>query len=257
LKLYARDAPITEKILGVMESVHRKGDGIMKKFLSLLLTGAMLISLTVVKAEEAKTKEIKNIIYMIPDGGGMVPLELASEVKKAGGLNKEEFPYVTNTSEGQAQLLDYLAGAITTYSADAEVTDSAATGTALSTGVKTNNGYIGVDAELKTHATILEMCQLAGKASGMVSTYDWANATPAAFSSHDNSRSNNGMISEQVINQAIDVVLGVGFEMSGGVEISEAKKRGYNIINNRTELRNIKKVIKYGEILKAGNFRLI
>ena len=224
----------------------------MKKILSLLIACVMLTGLTVVRAEDTR---IKNIIYMIPDGGGMAPLELANAVKNAGGLNSQgKYPYASKTTEGDANLYDYLAGAVTTYSADAEVTDSAAAGTALSTGIKTKNGYIGVDENLKPQATILEMCQLAGKATGMVTTYDWANATPAAFSSHDNSRSNNGMIAEQVVNQKIDVVLGVGFDMSGGVEVSDAKNRGYNIINNRTELENVKKGDKIWGNLESREF---
>lgn len=192
-------------------------------------------------ADGSNTPVIKNIIYMIPDGGGMVPLELSDAVKRAGGLNDtEQYPYVTKTTGEAVYLMDYLVGAITTYSADAAITDSAAAGTALSSGIKTNNGNIGVDAELKPHATILEISQLLGKATGMVSTYDWANATPAAFSAHDNSRSNNGIISEQVVNQGIDVVLGVGFDMSGWKDIREAEKRGYDIIDNREELANVK-----------------
>ena len=214
----------------------------MKRIISLILACVIITGFITVSADDMPNSRIKNIIYMIPDGGGMVPLQLANAVKNSGGLNNtEKYPYVTKTSQGDVHLLEYLVGAITTHSADAEITDSAAAGTALSSGIKTKNGYIGVDEKLKPHATILEMCQLAGKATGMVTTYDWANATPASFSAHDNSRSNNGMISEQVVNQSIDVVLGVGFDMSGGPDISEAKKRGYDIINNRTDLASVKK----------------
>jgi len=214
----------------------------MKKVLSVILAVVLVMGIFPIAYAEAQQNQIKNIIYMIPDGGGMVPLELASAVKEAGGLNNaEKYPYVTKTTEGKANLLEYLVGAIKTYSADNEVTDSAAAGTALSSGYKTKNGYVGVDKSLRPHATILEACQLMGKATGMVTTYDWANATPASFSSHDNSRSNNGTISEQVVNQKIDVVLGVGFDMSGWSDISEAEKRNYKIINNREDLQNVKK----------------
>ena len=214
----------------------------MKKVLSVIIALMLVAGMIPTAFAQENQTQIKNIIYMIPDGGGMVPLELASAVKEAGGLtNKEKFPYVTRVTQGKANLLDYLVGAIKTNSEDSAVTDSAAAGTALSSGYKTKNGYIGVDSSLKPHATILEMCQLMGKATGMVSTYDWANATPASFSSHDNSRSNNGAISEQVANQKIDVVLGVGFDMSGWSDISEAEKRGYDIINTRADLQNVKK----------------
>ena len=42
----------------------------------------------------------------------------------------------------------------------------------------------------------------------MVVTYEWTNATPATFSAHDISRKNAEIISEQIVNQGIDVVLG-------------------------------------------------
>ena len=189
----------------------------------------------------SEEKQIQNIIYMIPAGGGMGPYYLAEAVKKAGGYDdKESYPYVTQTGQGDLYMSEYLCGAITTYSADNEVTDSAAAGTALSTGFKTNNGYIGILPSYAPTATILEASELLGKSTGMVTTYDWANATPAAFSAHDISRSNNLVISEQVINQDIDVVLGVGFGAAfAGVE--EAEKRGYDIINNRSDLQAVKK----------------
>ena len=203
-----------------------------------VLSGAF-VSLPV--SVHADAPVIKNIIYMIPDGGGMSPYYLADAVKEAGGYdNKEIYPYVTQTGAGHLHLNDHLRGAITTYSASSEVTDSAAAGTALAAGYKTNNGYIGITPEHKPVASILEACQLMDKATGMVLTYDWANATPAAFSAHDISRSNGAVLSEQITNQDIDVVLGVGFYMAYS-DISEAEKRGYDIINDRAELDKVKK----------------
>ena len=216
----------------------------MSKKLTAILLGISLIcsTLTAVSAaEKSENKQIKNVIYMIPDGGGMVPVYLAEAVKQAGGYdNKEIYPYVTETGQGSLHLSEQLCGAITTYSANSEVTDSAAAGTALAAGYKTNNGYIGILPSYAPVASILEACQMLGKSTGMVTTYDWANATPAAFSSHDISRSNNIIVSEQVVNQDIDVVLGVGFDLAfAGVE--EAEKRGYDIIDNRAELSAVKK----------------
>ena len=59
-----------------------------KKLLALLLTLMMIVSMftvtaTTVSAEN--TGKIKNIIYMIPDGGGMTPYNLAAALKEAGG----------------------------------------------------------------------------------------------------------------------------------------------------------------------------
>ncbi len=192
-------------------------------------------------AKENETK-IKNIIYMIPDGGGTVPFQLANYVNEQGGLyGNEKYPNVSQTVPGSLKILDYVVAGVTTYSANAEITDSAAAGTTLSSGYKTNQGYLGLDTDKKPHASILEVCKGLGKKTGMVTTYDWSNATPAAFSAHDISRSNNAMLSEQTVNKGLDVVLGIGFGASGWGSIKEAEVRGYNIINNKSDLANVKK----------------
>ena len=58
----------------------------MRKLLALLLTLMMLMTsfaMTATVASAAET-QIKNIIYMIPDGGGMDSFWLADAVKAAG-----------------------------------------------------------------------------------------------------------------------------------------------------------------------------
>ncbi len=75
-----------------------------------------------------------------------------------------------------------------TGSADSSITDSAAAGTALSTGVKTNNGMISIDPYSNTLTTILEHAQARGMAVGLVTTVQMAHATPAVFASHVPSR---------------------------------------------------------------------
>ena len=225
-----------------------------KKLMSVLLSISMLCGITAtVSAGNEEAPQIKNVIYMIPDGGGMAPYYLTEAVKQAGGYdNKEIYPYVTQTGQGDLYLSEQLCGAITTYSADNAVTDSAAAGTALATGYKTNNGYIGITPTYKPVSSILEACQLLGKSTGMVTTYDWSNATPATFSSHNISRSNGIEISEQIVNQKIDVVLGVGFDLAfAGKE--EAEKRGYDIINDRADLKSVKKGDKiWGNLEQKG-----
>ena len=119
-----------------------------KKIISLLVIIGCVFSCVGGFAAQNEKHEIKNIIYMIPDGGGMSPFYLADAVKTAGGLDdKEIYPYVTQTGQGHLRMLDCLVGAITTYCADAEITDSGAAGTALSTGYKSNKGYIGLDKD--------------------------------------------------------------------------------------------------------------
>ena len=194
-------------------------------------------------ASASETPSVKNIIYMIPDGGAMAPFYLADAVKKAGGFDKAKFPYVTPVEQGEMYLKNYLVGAEKTYSANADVTDSAAAGTALSSGYKTNNGYVGITSDKKPRATILEACQDMGKNTGMVVTYEWTNATPASFSAHDISRTNMTTMSEQIINQGIDVVLGnthSAFSNQEWFTDNALSDRGYKVIKDRNALNKVK-----------------
>ena len=110
----------------------------MRKLLSLLLTLMMLMTSFAITAtvSSAADGQIKNVIYMIPDGGGMDPFYLADAVKAAGGFNRSKFPYATQQTVTKMYLKDYLVAGETTHSANYAVTDSAAGGTALATGKK-------------------------------------------------------------------------------------------------------------------------
>lgn len=209
----------------------------------LVLSVIMTVFCTSFSPAVSAEQGIKNIIYMIPDGGGMAPFYLADAVKQAGGFDKEKFPNVTPVEKGEMYLKDYLVGAETTYSANSAVTDSAAAGTALSSGYKTNNGYVGIDPDKKPHANILEACQDMGKNTGMVVTYEWTNATPAAFSAHDISRTNMTTMSEQIVNSGIDVVFGnthSAFSDSEWFADGELSKRGYKVVKEKDALNSVK-----------------
>lgn len=167
-------------------------------------------------------------------------LQMLSEIK---GFDKTRFPNVTPVEPGEMYIKKYLVGAETTYSANNEVTDSAASGTALSSGYKTNNGHVGIDPQAKPHANILEACQYIGKNTGIVCTYEWTNATPTAFSTHDISRANMTVMSEQIVNQGIDVVLGnthTAFSDKKWFMDSALYERGYKIIKDKDSLKSVK-----------------
>ena len=67
-------------------------------------------------------------------------------------------------------------------------TDSAAGGTALSSGLKTINYYVGQDKNHQTVQSITELASTLGKSTAVMSTEDSTGATPAAFSAHANDR---------------------------------------------------------------------
>lgn len=80
---------------------------------------------------------------------------------------------------------------VRTASADNPVTDSAASATSYSCGIKTNNGYLGMDAEQSVCKTIAEAAEQQGKDVYILSSDNDTGATPSAFYAHVNSRYNN------------------------------------------------------------------
>ncbi len=142
----------------------------------------------------------KNVIYIQGDGMGIAHrefLRLAS-VGKTGELKMNQLP---------------VSGLVHTSSVDPDetVTDSAAAATAFATGVKSYNGAIGVDADGRPVATVLELAKRAGKATGLVTTSQVTDATPAAFAAHVRDRADQSTIAQQYLERTRpDVILGGG-----------------------------------------------
>lgn len=180
-------------------------------------------------------KKIKNIIYMIPDGGGFGLYDTASAVKQAGGFKQA---YGTKLTQNSMYMKDYLVGTVTTKSANNDVTDSAAAGTALATGHKTDNSYVGMTSGKKPVASILELAKMEGKATGVVVTKTIYDATPAVFASHVSDRADAENISKQMFSHNLDIVLGGG---TSKVSDNDAKNAGYTLIGNETDLENAAK----------------
>jgi alkaline phosphatase len=130
-----------------------------------------------------------------------------------------------------------------TGSADNAVTDSAAAGTAIATGVKTNNGMVSIDPYSRTLTTILEHAQARGMAVGLVTTVQMVDATPAVFASHVSHRSMMTEIASQVLDHRVDVLLGGGEdEFLPGTETGCYPEAG-----ERTDGRNL-----VGEAVAVG-----
>ena len=224
-----------------------------RKFLSLFLSMTLVLSMfsTIPCASAAENTEaaqtqsesqIKNFIFMIPDGGGDTLMDLANMVKIAGGFDKTKYPNATHTGTEPMTVLSYLAGYETTRSANSAVTDSAAGGTALSSGYKTNNGYVGIDTKKVPKATILEVAQSLGKATGIVSTAEWPHATPASYTAHAETREDYYNIYKQIENKELNVVLGAGYgavtEFEGAT-IQNAIDAGYKIIKTPEDAASV------------------
>ena len=151
---------------------------------------ALLLSLGVATAQE-----VKNIIYLIGDGMG---LSSVSMMMVESGYDVTIFDKAENVALQK------------TYSADNRVTDSAASGTALASGYKTNNTFVGCTPDGVAVESLMDVAKAQGKATGVVVTTYLQHATPAAFYAHTQNRHNYDVITEQLVESSLDVAIGGG-----------------------------------------------
>ncbi len=125
----------------------------------------------------------KNVILFVGDGMGVSTVtaarilegQLKGMLGEENNLSFDMFPYT---------------GMVKTYNVDAQTPDSAGTMTAMMSGVKSDAGVIGVDENVvrgdcasvtgNELVTALELAEIAGKSTGVVSTARITHATPAA-----------------------------------------------------------------------------
>ncbi len=174
-------------------------------------------------------KNPKNIILMIGDGMGLAHVYSAMTANR-GHLFLENFKNI---------------GFSKTYSSDDYITDSAAGATALSAGIKTYNGAIGVDPDKKPVIGIRELAERKGLKTGLVSTSAITHATPACFIAHTDSRGNYEEIAAQFMTTNIDVFIGGGvnnFEKrkDGRNLTTELKAKGYQVLYKMSEIQKVK-----------------
>lgn len=168
----------------------------------------------------------KNVILLIGDGMGLGQMEIASlfEHGKEGRLFLQTLPYTA---------------LVKTYSANNIVTDSAAGGTAIAIGKKTNNGMIGMTKDGKDSPSILDVFKANGNKTAIVSTNSVTDATPASFTASVKDRwADQEEIARQQLKNNVDVIMGGGAMYFGKNRelIEEYKNRGYTFVTSDNEL---------------------
>ncbi|NRB38030.1 MAG: alkaline phosphatase [Pseudomonadales bacterium] len=125
----------------------------------------------------------KNVILFVGDGMGISTVTAARILAgQKQGLQGEEYQLSFEKFS--------FSGFSKTYNTDAQTPDSAGTMTALLSGVKTRMGVLGVNEDVvrgdcagvsgNEVLTALELAELAGKSTGIISTARITHATPAA-----------------------------------------------------------------------------
>jgi len=139
-------------------------------------------------------KSPKNIILLIGDGMGVSQIYAGLTANK-GHLELERCTFI---------------GFHKNQASDNYITDSAAGATAFATGKQTYNGAIGLDSLQMPSVSLLELAELKGLATGLVTTCDITDATPSSFIAHQKNRSMHEEIAKDFLQTDVDVVIGGG-----------------------------------------------
>jgi alkaline phosphatase len=197
-------------------------------------------------ATAAEIQPVKYVFLFIGDGMAPPQQQMAEEyVKKTAkenenrGLRINAMPYQATT---------------TTRSANAAVTESAAAGTAIACGVKTNNNVLGLDPKGERLESIAELAKKNGRKVGIISSVTINHATPAAFYAHNVSRNNEYEIGLDMIKSGFDYFGGGGIaqhDRKGTSIYTLAQEAGYTVCRTEDEIKALKPGV--GKVIALGS----
>lgn len=223
--------------------------------------------------KKQSSQKVKNTVYFIGDGMGISTVTAArwhhSQKREISGSRNQLLSWEKWPNIGLAR----------TYSVDAITPDSAGTGTALLSGVKTSSRVLGADINTKRQdcstvndGKVDSIAQLAlkeGKSVGFITTSRITDATPAAFYSHIAFREWEGWapapckdIATQLIEGSVGkqmrVILGGGrknFIPKDTYDEEDTKEKSTR--KDAKDLRNIWKAMRKNEGLKDEQFSYV
>lgn len=178
----------------------------MIKLKKIIISSAFLMGISTLNAQNSP----KYIFYFIGDGMGMGHV-----------LATQTYNRMILENENPLLMMQFpVAGMLTTYSASSPVTDSAAAGTALSSGYKTKNGMLGMDADSVAVESIAAQLFDKGYGVGLVTSVPPDDATPGAFYAHV---PNRGMYYDITVQAAQS-----GYQFLGGSMLRGTKDKDGN-----------------------------
>lgn len=179
----------------------------MKRIFKFFSALAIILSCFSACAAQTRTLDSVKYVFLFIGDGMSIPQRMMTDefirLSGGGGLTMNSFPN----------------NAITyTRSANSFITDSAASGTAIACGEKTNNGKIGVAPDGKKLESVACAAKKAGKKVGIITSVTINHATPASFYAHNDSRGNYYEIAFDMLSSGFDLFAG------GGVAENDKKK---------------------------------
>lgn len=163
----------------------------------------------------------KYVFYFIGDGMGLAPVAATEQYRRL--FLKEDSLLLMN----RFPVTSYAY----TYSANRPITDSAAAGTALSTGSKTNNGMIAMNADTVSVISIADQFKDKGYGVGVVTNVAPDDATPSVFYAHVPKRSESYNINRQFPDGKVDFLAGAA--LRGAVDKEGKKTDIYDYYKSR------------------------
>ena len=202
---------------------------VLKKFIAasvaIILTIYGFVGMANNVSDDYAEGKYKNVILMIGDGMSFNNLEATKALKTNGYLAMETMPV-----KASSDIDSYLIPA----------TDSAAGGSALSTGIRIWSNSVAVfpflpyaPDDISVPITLCELAKANGMAAGVVTTDQTSGATPSSFSAHTIARDNEEDISNDQLVSGIDLIWG-GETTSINEENTAAN--GYTYIDSETDM---------------------
>lgn len=179
--------------------------------------------------------EVRNVVLFIGDGMGIGHVSAAAALLERPGI----IPAMADTP---------FVGLVRTWAANTLVTDSAASGTALATGHKTDKKMVGVLPDGSKVRNLFEAANDRGMKTGVITTSGLVDATIASFTAHVDHRDSYDKILEQMLDSGATVLIGGDFsqetkakrnpryrdQVAGLEELGQA--RGYRVTRNPDDL---------------------
>lgn len=175
--------------------------------------------------------DARYVFYFIGDGMGM------GHVNATETYNRD----ILKSADPLLMLRFPVASQVRTYSANSRITDSAAAGTALSTGSKTLNHMVGEGADSLPRTSIAADFQRAGYGVGVATSVAGDDATPAAFYAHAHNRGQKYDIAPQSADAGYDFYAGAAWRGSLDKEGKEnewfrkMENAGYKVLRGNRE----------------------
>ncbi len=191
----------------------------------------------------------RRVFLLIGDGLGAMQAEVAQRALESSPGEKlafQEFPAI---------------GWQRTRSANSQVTDSAAAGTALACGVRTDNGKLGVDSDDEAVDSIAMLAHRRGWKVAILTNVSIDHATPAAFYAHAANRGSYYEIARQLADTPFEFVGGggmVGQERptpDGPDNLQRAIANGFIAVRTRDKLKHLpagKRIFAFNHTLAKG-----